>query len=220
MLFEPQTFPDGKPSANRVDAYDGPIAVADAALYLMKKSPALGIKDPYELTGPQYAAVLEVLKKQRALVHRYWHDTTVHADDFKKSGVVASSSWGYQVNALKGEKYPVKSTIPDEGCTGWADTTMLLSDATHPVCAYLWLEHSLDPKLQSALAEWFGSLPAVPTACKTPAPGGTDFCQVNGYDRFETIHFWKTPELACVTQASCVPYRTWMTDYTALKAGK
>lgn len=86
------------------------------------------------------------------------------------------------------------------------------------MCASQWLEWSLRPQLQSALAEWFGSLPSTPAACKTPAPGGTDFCQTNGYARFETIYFWKTPELTCATQKSCVPYRTWLADYTALKA--
>ncbi len=220
VIFEPGVLPDGKPNAGRIDAYDGPIAVADAALYLMHRKPELGIKDPYELTGPQYAEVLALLKKQHGLVHRYWHDTTVHTDDFRKEGVVASSAWGYQVNTLKLEKAPVESTIPREGCTGWADTTMLVTDAPHPNCARLWLDYSLKPQVQAAVAEWFGSLPAVPSACKLKAPGGTDFCKVNGYSRFDSIHFWKTPELACHTQKSCVPYRTWLADYTALKALK
>src|SRR5262245_32556679 len=43
VVFEEQTLPDGKSNKGRVQAYDGPIYVADAALYLMKKKPALGI---------------------------------------------------------------------------------------------------------------------------------------------------------------------------------
>ena len=42
-------LPDGKSNKGRVQAYDGPIYIADAALYLMTKKPELGIKDPYEL---------------------------------------------------------------------------------------------------------------------------------------------------------------------------
>ncbi len=42
-------LPDGKTNAGRVQAYDGPIYIADAALYLMAHKPELGIKDPYEL---------------------------------------------------------------------------------------------------------------------------------------------------------------------------
>lgn len=219
VLFEPQKLPDGKPNAGRVEAYDGPIAIADAALYLMKTKPALGIKDPYELAPQQYAAVLELLRKQKALVLRYWHDATAHVEDFKAKKIVASSGWPYQVNALKAEKKSIESVIPEEGCTGWADTTMLAVDAQHPNCAYAWMEWSLRPEVQAAVSEWFGSLPAVPTACKAPAPGETDFCGGNGFDLFGKIQFWKTPELKCVTQPTCAPYYAWERDYGAIKSG-
>ena len=129
-----------------MQAYDGPIYIADAALYLMKKKPELGIKNPYELNEDQYEAALELLQAQRALVGRYWHDAMVQVDDFKNEGVVASSSWPFQVNLLQADKKPVASTIPEEGATGWADTTMMHADATHPNCAYKWLEHSLEPE--------------------------------------------------------------------------
>jgi len=54
VVFEEQTLPDGKSNKGRVQAYDGPIYVADAALYLMKTKPELGIKNPYELDEKQY----------------------------------------------------------------------------------------------------------------------------------------------------------------------
>src|SRR6266498_1428659 len=59
VVFEEQNLPDGKSNKGRVQAYDGPIYVADAATYLMSKKPELGIKDPYELSEEQYAAALE-----------------------------------------------------------------------------------------------------------------------------------------------------------------
>jgi putative spermidine/putrescine transport system substrate-binding protein len=219
VVFEEQTLADGKPNKGRVQAYDGPIYVADAALYLKKKKPELGITDPYELSEAQYAAVLEVLRAQKKLTHRYWHDATVQMSDFKNEGVVASSSWGYMVNALVGEKQPVASTIPAEGSTGWADTTMLHADAKHPNCAYKWMEWSLKPEVQIALAEWFGSVPVVPAACKTKSPKGTDACAVNGFDRFGQIHFWRTPTGTC-KQGACVPYSRWVTDYVAIMGGR
>jgi putative spermidine/putrescine transport system substrate-binding protein len=46
---------------------DNPIQIADAALYLSKTKPSLGIKDPYELTRAQLAAVVSLLKQQRPL---------------------------------------------------------------------------------------------------------------------------------------------------------
>ena len=148
VVFEEQALPDGKSNKGRVQAFDGAIYIADAALYLMSKKPELGIKDPYELNEKQYAAVLELLRGQKKLAHRYWHDATVQMTDFKNEGVVASGSWGFMVNSLKGEKKPIASVIPKEGATGWADTTMLHTDAKNVNCAYLWMEHSLDPKVQ------------------------------------------------------------------------
>jgi putative spermidine/putrescine transport system substrate-binding protein len=218
VVFEEQKLPDGKSNKGRVQAYDGPIYIADAALYLMKKRPELGITDPYELTEPQYAAALAVLRDQKKLTHRYWHDATVQMSDFKNEGVVASSSWGYMVNGLVAEKQPVASTIPAEGSTGWADTTMLHADARHPNCAYQWMEWSLGPDLQIALAEWFGSVPVVPAACKIKPPHGADACGVNGFDRFAQVHFWRTPTGTC-KQGTCVPYSKWVTDYVAIMGG-
>jgi putative spermidine/putrescine transport system substrate-binding protein len=218
VVFEEQKLADGKSNKGRVQAYDGPIYIADAALYLMKKQPALGITDPYELTEPQYAAALAVLRGQKKLTHRYWHDATVQMSDFKNEGVVASSSWGYMVNGLVADKQPVASTIPVEGSTGWADTTMLHAAAAHPNCAYKWMAWSLNPQLQITLAEWFGSLPVVPGACKVKAPHGADTCAVNGFDRFPQVHFWRTPMGTC-EQGPCVPYSRWVTDYVAIMGG-
>ena len=52
VVFKPMDFADGKPNKGRVQAYDGPIYVADAALYLKSTNPDLGIGDPYFLTQP------------------------------------------------------------------------------------------------------------------------------------------------------------------------
>ena len=100
VLFEEQKLSDGKSNKGRVQAYDGPIYIADAALYLKTAKPELGITDPYLLDEKQYKAVLDLLRAQQKLIHRYWHDTTVQMSDFKNEGVVASSSWPYQVNGL------------------------------------------------------------------------------------------------------------------------
>jgi putative spermidine/putrescine transport system substrate-binding protein len=221
VVFEPQTFPDGKPNKGRIQAFDGPIHIADAALYLMKNKPELGIKDPYELNEAQYKAALDLLRQQRQLVHRYWHDVMVQIQDFTKEGVVASGAWGFQANMLKSQKQPVAMTVPKEGATGWADSTMLHANAKNPNCAYKWLEWSLSPKLQGDLSAWFSSVPAVPTACNGNALLGPDGCKVRGIDNFEQIWFWRTPTKACKTQNDqCVPYARWATDYIAIMGGK
>jgi putative spermidine/putrescine transport system substrate-binding protein len=220
VVFEEMNLPDGKSNKGRVQAYDGPIHVADAANYLMAHKPELGIKDPYELSEEQYKAAIDLLRVQRTLVGRYWHDAAIQIDDFQNEGVVASGSWPYQVNALVAAKQPVASTIPEEGVTGWADTTMLEADSAHPNCAYMWLEHSLSPKVQGDVSAWFGSLPTVPAACKGNELLTDEGCKTNGYDNFDKIKFWKTPVSKCASQGECVPYYRWVSDYIGVIGGR
>lgn len=220
VVFEEMKLPDGKSNQGRVQAFDGPIYIADAALFLKHHRPELGIKDPYELNEDQYQAALELLRAQRKIVNRYWHDAFVQIDDFTNEGVVASSSWPFQVNILVSKNQPIASVVPIEGATGWADTTMLHADAPHPNLAYKWLEWSLNKKLQGDLAAWFGSVPVVLAACQGNALLGETGCTVNGLDNFERISFWRTPVADCQSQERCVPYYRWVTDYIAVLGGR
>lgn len=221
VVFEEQTLPDGQSNKGRVQAYDGSIYVADAALYLMQHNPELGIKNPYALTREQFDAAIELLRQQRQIIGRYWHDAFVQMDDFTNEGVVASGSWPFQVNLLQFEGKPISSVFPEEGATGWADTTMMHVDAPHPNCAYKWLEHSLNPKLQGDLAAWFGSVPAVPAACEGNELLGPTGCETNGMGNFDKIWFWRTPTTVCEDGSqNCVPYHEWVTNYIAVIGGR
>jgi putative spermidine/putrescine transport system substrate-binding protein len=219
VVLEKQDLPDGKSNEGRVQDYDGPIYLADAALYLKATKPELKIDDPYALNQEQFDAVVALLRAQRPLVQRYWHDTTVQTEDFQNEGVVASGSWPYQVNTLVAAEAPIASTIPKEGATGWADTTMLHKSAKHPNCAYKWMEWSLDPKVQGDVAYWFGSVPAVPDGCDASELLTKDGCATNGFDDFERIAFWKTPESDCFGDGgTCVPYSKWVESYNEIKS--
>ncbi len=219
VTFKEINLPDGKSNKGRVQAYDGPIYLADAALYLKYHNPELGIGNPYDLNQKQFDTVVDLLKQQRPLINRYWHDATVQMDDFKNEGVVASGSWPYQVNFIEGVN--VGSVIPVEGVTGWADTTMMHVDAPHPNCAYKWLEWSLNPKLQGDLASWFGSVPAVPAACKGNALLTDTGCATNGFDNFDKIWFWRTPTADCSDgKGGCVPYSKWVETYVGIISGQ
>ena len=222
VVFEEQTLPDGKSNKGRVQAYDGPIYIADAALYLMAHQPELGITSPYELNQTQYDAALNLLRQQRELVSRYWHDAFIQIDDFKNEGVVASGSWPFQVNLLQSEKLPIASVIPSEGATGWADTTMLHAEAAHPNCAYMWMEHTLNSNLMSDLSVWFGAVPSVPAACTDKRGMQTqEGCDANGLKDFDRIRFWTTPVANCsLGEGACVPYYRWVSDYIGVIGGR
>ncbi len=220
VVFKEMKLDDGRSNKGRVQAFDGPIYIADAALYLMHANPELGIKNPYELDDKQYKAALDLLREQRKIVSRYWHDAFVQIDDFTNEGVVASSSWGFQVNLLKSKNAPISSIVPKEGATGWADTTMMHAEAKHPNCAYMWMEHSINKKLQGDLAAWFGSVPVVPEACSGNSLLGEKGCETNGIKEFDRIWFWRTPVTNCSGGRTCVPYYRWVTDYIAVLGGR
>src|SRR6202011_5106229 len=102
-----------------------PIQIADAALYLSKAQPSLGITDPYELTETQLSAATALLKQQKPLIKKYWALASDEIELFKNGDVVIGAAWPYQYNTLIADHAPVKEVIPAEGATGWADTWML-----------------------------------------------------------------------------------------------
>lgn len=227
VVFEEMTLADGKSNKGRVQAYSGPIYIADAAQYLKKHKPELGINDPYELTKPQFDAAVVLLKQQRQLIQRYWPDATSQIDDFTNEGVVAGTSWPYQVNTLAAahaadaSKPNIASVLPEEGATGWADTTMMHAKAPHPNCAYMWLNWSLSKKLQGDLASWFGSVPVTPDACQGNDLLGAEGCKTNGIDSFDKIAFWKTPIADCGNgKQDCVPYSEWTKAFVDIVGGQ
>ena len=69
-------FDANSPYKGKVTAYDNPIYIADAALYLKATQPDLGIDNPYELDDKQFQAAVDLLKKQRGIIGEYWSDYT------------------------------------------------------------------------------------------------------------------------------------------------
>lgn len=219
VVFEEMTLSDGRSNAGRVQAYDGPIHIADAAQYLKVHSPELGIGDPYALNQEQFDAAIALLEQQNALVNRYWHDVFVQMEDFTSGTAVASGTWPFQVNLLVADGQSIASVVPQEGATGWSDTTMLHAKAKNPNCAYRWMEWSLNPKIQGDASAWFGAVPSVPAACENNDLLGPDGCNTNGFDDFDKISFWKTPESNCFgdqPEGTCVPYSKWVEAYQAI----
>src|SRR4051794_36144050 len=58
----------------KVTAYDNPIYIADAAVYLKATRPDLKITNPYELDDKQFGAAIDLLKQQRPYIGQYWSD--------------------------------------------------------------------------------------------------------------------------------------------------
>jgi putative spermidine/putrescine transport system substrate-binding protein len=206
-----------------VTAYDYPITIADAALYLSKSQPKLGIKDPYELTKAQFDATVQLLTSQRTLINKYWPDPSTEISMFQNGDAYIGAAWPYQTIQLKTAGAPVADTIPTEGATGWGDTWMLATKAPHPNCAYLWTAYVSTPHVQALQALFFGETPVNTKACAEMESQSAGSCaqyhaNETASSYFDTIHFWKTPITTCDDGSqNCIPYDQWVSAWTAIK---
>jgi putative spermidine/putrescine transport system substrate-binding protein len=210
-----------KAYAGKITVPDNPIQIADAALYLSKTQPALGITDPYELTQPQFDATVKLLTAERPLIKKYWGLASQEISLFQSDTTVAGAAWPYQTNTLKAAGASVADTIPSQGATGWADTWMLATNAPHPNCAYKWMQWVTTPKVQAQQADYFGETPANKLSCALMDKISKGSCA--GYHEnapeayFNTIKFWKTPLAQCGNgKNDCVPYLKWESAWTQI----
>lgn len=203
----------------KVSVPDNPMQIADAALYLKARTPKLGIRDPYELTPRQFDAATALLRRQAALVRRYWQYASEQILDFRTAEAVVGSSWPYQRQVLLAADVPVNRRIPGEGATAWADSWLMAKRARHPNCAYLWLRHVLGAEAQASQSLLLRESPVNPLAC--PIMDVTEEGSCAAYygsspaALLRRLEFWKTPVARCGfgRRADCVPYRRWQSAW-------
>jgi putative spermidine/putrescine transport system substrate-binding protein len=213
-------FDPNSPYKGKVTAYDSPIYIADAALYLMKTQPSLNITNPYELDEDQFNAAVDLLKQQRSIIGEYWSDYTKEQAAFAGGDSVIGTTWQVITNLLEADKVPVKATLPKEGATGWSDTWMISAKAKHPNCMYMWMDWIAGPEANAQVAEWFGEAPANSKACDLTAQ--KDFCEVYHADDeayFDQVHYWTTPQKSCLDDRGdvCKDYSEWTQAWTEIK---
>jgi putative spermidine/putrescine transport system substrate-binding protein len=213
-------FDANSPYKGKITAYDNPIYIADAALYLMNTQPDLGIKDPYALTQDQLSAAVDLLKTQKTIIGEYWTDVTKEMASFTSGNTVMGTTWQYALNNI-GSKTPLQGIVPpSEGATGWSDTWMVGANTQHINCAYDWLNWITSAKVQAQVAQFFGEAPANSKACNYTAPG---FCQDYhaadaGY--WKNIWFWNTPTTDCIdgSGTDCTDYNAWVQAWAEVRA--
>lgn len=209
------------PVAGFVSAYDSPITIADAAVYLMARSPELGITNPYSLDADQFAAALDLLTRQRSVIGTYWIDPARHIADFTEGRTRASSSWSSVVNSLEATGVPVAGVKPSEGTTGWSDNWMVTKDAANITCAYLWLDWITSPKVNAQAVEYFGEAPSNTKACDFTADA--EHCEryrASDPSYWNDVYFWNTPIEECLdgrTDVRCIPYEEWAQAWAQLR---
>jgi putative spermidine/putrescine transport system substrate-binding protein len=207
----------------KITVPDNPIQIADAALYLSKTKPSLGITDPYELNQTQFNAAVSLLKAQKPLVKKYWALGSDEIDLFKNGDVTLGAGWPYQVSTLRSAKFPIGDTIPKEGATGWLDTWMVSAHAQHPNCAYMWLQYISTPKVQAMQAVNYGETPVNKLACPYMNKLSAGACHQYHADAplsyYAQIKFWKTPIADCGNgKKDCMDYSKWQQAWTDIRS--
>jgi putative spermidine/putrescine transport system substrate-binding protein len=218
-----QMFDPSSSFAGKVSVYDAPIYIADAAVVLMKTKPELGIKNPYALDDTQFAAAVDLLKKQKPMISQYWVDYTKQMDAFRNGDATVGTTWQVITNLLQGETpaVPVDVIKPPEGATGWSDTWMINSKTKHINCAYKFIDHIVSPETNIQIAEWFGEAPGNSKACALAT--NPDHCKIFHADDeafWKDIWYWQTPEAKCVdgrTNTTCKDFDAWVKAWTEIK---
>ena len=213
-------FTDAAQNKGKVTAYDSPIYIADAALFLKATRPELKITNPYELNDAQFKAAVALLKQQRANIGEYWSDYTKEQQAFANGNSTVGTTWQVIANLLEGDKVPVKTTLPKEGSTGWSDTWMIGSKAKNPNCMYMWMNWIISPKVNAQVAEWFGEAPSNAKSCDETSD--KSFCTTfHAADEayFDKVSFWTTPRKDCGDDrgATCKDYSDWVQAWTEIK---
>ena len=214
-------FPGAPEYKGKVTAYDSPIYIADAALYLSKTKPELGIKNPYSLTEDQLNAAVDLLKGQHANIGEYWSDYTKAVQAFESGTSVIGTSWQVIANMLQSDnKVKIATVLPKEGSTGWSDTWMVSSKAKNPTCMYKWMDWITSPEVNAQVAEYFGEAPAQTKACEFTSD--KNFCatyHATDAAYAEKISYWTTPQKQCVDGSgnNCTAYSEWVDKWQQIK---
>ncbi|HEX6401315.1 MAG TPA: extracellular solute-binding protein, partial [Actinomycetota bacterium] len=216
--------------AGKVTAYDSPIFIADAAMYLMSAQPDLGITDPYELTQEQFDAAVDLLKQQAEIISAYWALYTDEIDGFVDGSMVVGTAWPVNLTYTKGpEAANTAAVIPSEGVTGWADTWMISANAPHPNCMLKWMDWTLQPEIQAEVGIYYGAAGSNVDSCAEIASqlgeGGEELVNTVEYsfcgdaEFLDSIHLWKTPQVACGDDRgdTCIDYSQWTQAWTEVR---
>jgi putative spermidine/putrescine transport system substrate-binding protein len=211
--------------AGQLSIYDSPDFIADASLHLMATQPDLGITNPYQLTQEQFDAAIVLLENTFANDPQFW-DGSTFADQitaFAAGDVTIGTTWQFQVNSLAAEGAPIEAIKPEEGATGWSDTWMIASDAAHPNCMYLWMDHMMSPEANGQATVYFGEAATSQEACdyaETIAPGHCEQTHATDEAYWEDIWYWSTAREDCADDdpdTTCVDYDAWVEAWTTLR---
>jgi putative spermidine/putrescine transport system substrate-binding protein len=208
------------PYAGQVTAYDAPIYIADAAVYLMYHEPDLGITNPYALDEEQLAAAIDLLKQQNGIISEYWSDPVAQITSFAGGTTTVGTSWEILRKFTADDKF--KGTLPVEGSTGWSDAWMISAESDAPNCAYQWMNYTSAADVNGQIAMNFGMAPANGAFCESSdeAKAHCDEFHALDEDYFDQVWYWTTPIEQCIdgrTDVRCTSFQDWTNAWLTVK---
>jgi len=224
ITFEPTLNGQPNPYAGKLTAYNDPIFIADAAVYLKTHDPSLNITDPYELTSDQLDAAVSLLQQQKPMLAKYWALYTDEIDGFNDHSMVAGTAW--PINLTYSKDAPAAAVIPNEGVTGWADTWMISTNAPHPNCMLKWMQYTMEPRVQAEVGIWYGAAGSNTQSCDLIAKGlgkggaalvnSVEYSFCGNVTFLNSLYLWKTPQAACGDDrgSTCMDYSVWSQKWT------
>jgi len=206
--------------AGKITAYDAPIYIADAAVYLMYHKPELGITNPYALDETQLAAAVELLQQQNKIIGEYWSDPVAQITSFVGGNTVVGTSW--EILKKFAAQDNLKTTLPKEGSTGWYDTWLVSSTSPNSNCAYAWIDYTSQASVNGAISMNFGMAPANIAFCATDAEAQAHCDQFAAEDEafWDQVWPWTTPIEECVdgrTEVKCTSFQDWTNAWVTVK---
>ncbi|GAA1686407.1 ABC transporter substrate-binding protein [Microcella alkalica] len=208
------------PYAGQITAYDAPIYIADAAVYLMHHEPELGIENPYALDEDQLAAAIELLQQQNGLISEYWSDPVAQITSFAGGTTAIGTSWEILRKFAADDKF--KGTLPVEGSTGWSDAWMISTESDSPNCAYEWMNYTSGAEVNGKIAMNFGMAPANGAFCELNDEAAAHCEEFNALNEeyFEQVWYWTTPIEQCLdgrTDVQCTSFQEWTDAWVSVK---
>ena len=208
------------PYAGKVTAYDSPIYIADAAVYLMYHQPDLGIENPYALDQTQLDAAVALLKVQNGIIGEYWSDAVAQITSFVGGNTVVGTSW--EILRKFADTPSIKTTLPVEGSTGWYDAWLVSSSTPNVNCAYAWMDYTSQASVNGAIAMNFGMAPANTAFCASSeeAQAHCDEFAAEDEEFFDRVWAWTTPIEQCLdgrTDVACTSFQDWTNAWLTVK---
>ena len=210
----------------KISAYDDPIYIADAAVYLKAHQPDLGIENPYELNEEQFEAAVNLLKEQRPYVGEYWSEAAKQISAFANGDSQVGTTWQYQYFALKDEGKPVAASpasqgfLPDGGRDGLVGH---LDDQLRGQASQLHVHvDELDRLAEGRTPKWpNSSARRRRRAWPANRPRTRNFCAKYHAENpafWKRVYYWETPVADCGNGSSdCKDYNDWVQAWTSIK---